>query len=157
MQSGNTPESESMGNLDVPREQLRDAPGPNFAIRYALVNSQDQTPDHAIMKMGVAFPAAVDFVQQLLASSQVFKVGITDDPKRRARHGYPNNGIMVMYNRMDVIFRATRDLAGALEAHLISIFNLNGYAPSEKCGNDQPGDEGPRSYESVYYVYVVSR
>jgi hypothetical protein len=109
------------------------------------------------MKMGVAFPAAVDFVQQLLASSQVFKVGITDDPKRRARHGYPNNGIMVMYNRMDVIFRATRDLAGALEAHLISIFNLNGYAPSEKCGNDQPGDEGPRSYESVYYVYVVSR
>ena len=156
MQAGHVPEPELEGNLDVPRDQLHNS-HPNFAVRYALVNVQDKTPDHAIMKMGVAFPAAVDFIRRLVDPCQVFKIGITDDPRRRARHGYPNNGYMVMYNRMDIIFRGTRDLAGALETHLISIFNLNGYSPSEKCGNDQPGDEGPRNYENIHYVYVVSR
>lgn len=155
-QSGYVPEPEADGDADIPRAQLQNS-RTNFAIRFALINSYDKIPNNPVMKMGVIFPAAVGFVRNLNETSRSFKIGITDDPRRRARHGYPHNGYMVRYDRMDLIFRGSRDLAGALETHLVSIFNDNGYFPSEKCVNDQPGDEGPRSYEKPYYVYIVSR
>ena len=140
-------------DADIPRTQLRNN-RPAFALRYQLVN---HTTDHSVMRMGVAFPKAVAFCQERKEAWNSFKIGITDDPKRQAKHGYPHSGYCVRYDRMDVIFRGTRDLADALETYLIAVFNMNGFDATDKCDNDQPGDDGDRVEGRVYYVYVVSR
>ena len=140
-------------DADIPRTQLKKS-RPAFTLRYQLVN---HTADHSVMSMGVAFPKAVTFFQERKEAWNRFKIGITDDPKRQAKHGYPHSGYCVRYDRMDVIFRGTRDLAGALETYLIAVFNMNGFDATDKCDNDQPGDDGDRVEGRVYYVYVVSR
>ncbi|XRB04323.1 hypothetical protein NFJ02_20g42740 [Pycnococcus provasolii] len=140
-------------DADIPRTQLRNN-RPAFALRYQLVN---HTTDHSVMRMGVAFPKAVAFCQERKEAWNSFKIGITDDPKRQAKHGYPHSGYCVRYDRMDVIFRGTRDLADALETYLIAVFNMNGFDATDKCDNDQPSDDGDRVEGRVYYVYVVSR
>ena len=44
-----------------------------------------------------------------------------------------------------------------METYLIAVFNMNGFDATDKCDNDQPGDDGDRVEGRVYYVYVVSR
>ena len=144
------PETDS----DVQRTQLKHNRS-QFALRYDLVNKADAQPGHSTTKSSTALNKAKAFVTTRETNCRKFKIGITDNPRRRAAQGFPHSGYQVQYDRMDVIYRGTRDTAGALEAALIESFGANGATPSDKCANDAPGDEGPRK-DAVYYTYVVS-
>lgn len=142
-------------NCDVPRSQLNGGRS-QFALRYALINEADSQPGHSTTKMGKVNPLAYKFVSSLEKTCRTFKIGITKNPKERAAHGFPASGYQVQYDRMDVIFRGTRDTAGGLEASLIQSFGVNGLTPSDKCQNDKPGDDGPKK-DTIFYTYIVQR
>lgn len=147
------PETDS----DVQRTQLNHNRS-EFALRYNLVNKADAQPGHSTTKFSTALNRAKAFVKTRETNCRKFKIGITDNPRRKAAHGFPHSGYQVQYDRMDVIYRGTRGTAGGLKAALIESFGANGASPSDKCANDAPEDGGSKKdADAVYYTYLVSK
>ena len=147
----NNPPPISEIDRDISRTGLRGS-RTQFALRYQIINS---TVQGRLMKTSHVFSKAMDFIDSIERQCRKFKIGITNNPARRASNGFPHQGYQVQYDRMDIIFRGTRDLSGALESFLVFLYGINGPRHSDKCINDAPGDEGGRTDE-IYYTYVVS-
>ena len=83
-----------------------------FALRYDLVNKGDARAGHPQMKAAANQKKALAVVAAREQTCRKFKIGITKNPRKGATHGFPHNGYQVQYDRMGVLFRGARDLAG---------------------------------------------